>query len=111
MGNRTGQKPWKATVILRAKDQVLPWGEGRAVVCTPQLPPNDVADGERPCPSYPQDIEESGSISWLMLARYMRVPHLSQLAGQGARTPPGAQAPPPGLRRAATSARQVTFEK
>ncbi|KAG2427358.1 hypothetical protein HXX76_012552 [Chlamydomonas incerta] len=66
---------------------------------------------------YAQDIDQSGMISWQVLARFMRVPQIAQLAsasaaaggmGSGRSTP--VQSASPGMRRAATQAHRVTFE-
>ncbi|KAG2493237.1 hypothetical protein HYH03_008653 [Edaphochlamys debaryana] len=56
-----------------------------------------------------QDVDQSGLISWLMLARFMRVPQLSRVstAGMAASPPPAATA---GFRRTATTAHRVKFE-
>ncbi|GIL82053.1 hypothetical protein Vretifemale_10957 [Volvox reticuliferus] len=75
---------------------------------------------------YAQDVDQSGVISWLMLARFMRVPQLAQLAQSGVPTlgtrssynniqlaSQPSQSPPPGhtgLRRMGTSPHRVTFE-
>lgn len=53
-----------------------------------------------------QDVDGSGTVSWLMLCRFMRVPHLGALAADAAGGSGSGR-----VRRTGTMAPKVTFDK